>query len=164
MLSRLLSLLSLPFCFVADAYNAWCWERRYRASRRRARLGNPGPGSGGFWNPSPWYLAQVVHVLAGPAILFAGIHHGWSVAWVAGVFLAVTAVKEFVVDVSPFEGDSWWGSTQDWLCYAAGMGGSLLALAWFWVGVAMVGCTVAGLFGMDLWKQRHGAGDVTKAL
>ena len=115
---------------------------------------NPTPGRpGGFWQPSPWYLAQVVHVLAGAAVLLAAHVRGWNVYTSVAIFLAVAAFKEFAIDTSPFEKDSWLGSAQDFAAYAAGACAGLVAGFAFWEGAALAGGTILILFVTDLVRN-----------
>lgn len=74
----------------------------------------------GFWSPSAWYCAEVVHILAGALILVAASLHGFTPWIVLACLLTGAAVKEFGIDLSPFEGDSLWGSCQDFFFYAVG--------------------------------------------
>lgn len=122
---------------------------------------NPANSGQGFWEPSPWYLAQTIHALAGALIVFAGSTHGW-LAW--SVFLALVigaAVKEFGLDLSPFEGDTLAGSTWDFAFYVVGGVGGWLATFAFWWGAAIVIGAVLAAFAVDLWnhaKLRDAAG------
>lgn len=114
---------------------------------------NPPPSSG-FWTPSAWYLAQVVHLLAGPAVLFAAHIHGWEIVWTAIVFILATATKEFGLDVSPsFEGDSWQGSRQDFFFYQWGLCAASLTLAWFWIGVSLEVLGILTVFAVDVYQN-----------
>lgn len=72
------------------------------------------------WKESSWYDAQTIHALAGALVLSAGLNHGWELLWLVLGFVAVTAIKEFVIDVSPFENDSWWSSADDFTFYQLG--------------------------------------------
>jgi hypothetical protein len=97
----------------------------------------------GFWSPSAWYCAEVLHILAGALVVVAGALHGLTPWMVLAGLVVVAGVKEFTIDVSPFEGDSWWGSTQDFFFYCVvGSGGFLAAVSFFWIGGIVV---VAGI-------------------
>ena len=113
---------------------------------------NPSSQSG-FWSPSPWYLAQTVHVLAGAVVMLAAHLHGWDVGLTGGIFLAVAFFKEFLIDISPFEGDTWWGSALDFACYTVGVFGGVLATLHFWWGVGMAAGAIALLFAVDLYRN-----------
>ncbi len=117
----------------------------------------PGKASPGLWIGSPWFLAQMTHVLAGSGFLFAfSGTHGW-LPWLCAVIVFVwSIVKEFVVDLSPFEEDSVMGSVQDAMFYNTGGGcGWLGVIGWFWGGVGGIVVTTIVLFLIDLWNQKH---------
>lgn len=111
---------------------------------------NPAPLTEGLWTPSEWYLAQVVHVLAGAFVMVAAHVHGWDagITWLA--FLGVTAIKEFLVDVSPFESDTYFGSLQDFTCYQIGAIAGRAIPEYFWAGVAVASLAILVLFAVDL--------------
>jgi hypothetical protein len=105
------------------------------------------------WVPSTWYLAETLHVTAGVAIIFAG-GVKLNLLTVLICFVGITAIKEFVIDVSRFENDSWSGSMQDFLAYMIGAVCGLLALGAFWVGVVAAACAISALFLYDLlWPE-----------
>ena len=113
------------------------------------------PTPNGFWRPSNWYLAQVAHFLTGALILQVAAAHGFNLWLTYGVFAVVTAIKEFVIDTSFFEGDTPWGSAQDWFFYqtgAATAGVALWELGW---GVVFGACVVMGLFVVDVVGQHR---------
>lgn len=125
-------------------------RRRYLRAMR-----NPDSG-GGFWHPSAWYLAAVVHLFVGVCVILAGHSRGWDMGWLMAVFVVATGVKEFALDLSPLEGDTLWGSTQDFLCYQAGAGVGWLALLYFWAAVAAAVVIVVFFVVVDIWKERNG--------
>lgn len=106
-----------------------------------------------FWTPSAWYLAEVVHILAGAAVLLAAHLRGWDVGLTVGAFLTIAFVKEFLIDTSPFEGDTWWGSAQDFACYAIGVLAGWIVEPYFWAGVGVAGGTILVLFVIDLVRN-----------
>lgn|SRR6185312_6069292 len=119
---------------------------------------NPTNSGKGIWEPSPWYMAQVIHVLAGAFILFAGTTHGLSVGWLYASFFLVTALKEFALDTASwFEGDTWGGSAWDFGCYQVGaIGGIVASCGHFWLGTVLTSSAVLVLFGIDLANQTLG--------
>lgn len=119
----------------------------------------PSPNSGGWWEPSAWYCAEVTHILAGAGlvwILLLNAYRPWPVIL---LFLAAAGFKEYVIDVSPFEGDTYWGSTQDFFFYAVGA----LAgwIGWYfepilWPGIVGVVLSVLSVLCIDVTQQHKG--------
>ena len=113
------------------------------------------PIPNGFWRPSNWYLAQTVHFLAGALILQVAAAHHVSLWITYGIFAVVTAIKEFVIDLSPFEGDTIPGSFEDWTCYQLGAAAAGIAVRGLWWGVVFGACVVMGLFVVDVVEQHR---------
>ncbi len=116
----------------------------------------PASKATGFWSPSAWYCAEVLHILAGALVVLGGSFHGYN-PWMVSAGLAIgAAVKEFAIDLSPFEGDSLWGSCQDFGCYlVGGLGGFVAAsTAFFWTAALIV---IAGVLVCMVIDMYHNA-------
>jgi len=105
----------------------------------------------GKWEPSNWYLAQVVHVLAGAYVFYSGLTGlGLDVWKFYFVYLLITGLKEFALDVAPwFEGDSLKGSAWDFGCYQLGAFGGILGTYFYWPGNVVVIGVILSLFTAD---------------
>ena len=118
---------------------------------RVVRPRQPEPGTG-FWTPSAWFLAQVNHALCG-LFLFAFLQAGVSV-WVPVVgIMAWATVKEFILDLTVLEHDSFWGSMQDFLAYAGGVWTCWLATKFFATGAIFFGAGLLFLTLADIARQ-----------
>ena len=113
------------------------------------------PSKQGFWQPSNWYLAQVVHVLASLAIVEGCLLHFHTPLLPLCILIAgIAGFKEYAIDCSPFENDSIWGSTQDWFCYLLGVAVAATAQADVWLGIALAASVVGCLFAIDAIAQK----------
>lgn len=106
------------------------------------------------WSPSPWFLAEINHVLASAVIVLACAHQGWTPWWAVLGIALVTGVKEFWADLTWLEHDTLGGSAVDFLCYLLGALGTVLALSHVWAGVAVVGGTCLALTLIDILDQK----------
>lgn len=109
-----------------------------------------------LWTPSSWYLACVVHLLAGALIVFAANKRHYSLRWTLLLFWALAAIKEFVIDVSAVEGDSWLGSAIDFACYVFGSLCGRIGLCFFWLGVGLLVAAILTCVGIDVVGERVG--------
>lgn len=116
---------------------------------------NPAPNTEGFWEPSPWFLAQSAHLGWAIAFYVPALVCGWD-AWIFfGIVFAGTFFKEFFVDISPFERDSWSGSAQDfWFWQMGSIGARILISSPFW-GMTWVLVWIGVAFGIDLYENAH---------
>ena len=115
------------------------------------------PNKPGFWQGSKWYLAQVLHVIAGAYITSQCIFHGWSTFWIIGILFALACVKEFYVDMSSFENDSLWSSFQDWFFYVTGVAAGWLTVDHFWLGNTLLLLPILVVFTVDLYQNANWA-------
>lgn len=106
------------------------------------------------WTPSPWFLAQMNHLLAGCIILLASRVGGLDPAKTLCWLLLAAAFKEFVADLMFLEHDSFAGSLADFAFYALGGAGGWLACGSFWWGVALTVAVVLVLTAWDILAQR----------
>lgn len=116
-----------------------------------------------LWQPSNWYLAEVTHVLFSVAIVEYILYH-WNSSLdallVINLSLAtMTAIKEFIIDLSPFEGDTVYGSAQDWSCYLLGLLVADLGQWHAWLGLLAGAVVIGGLFTIDVFAQHAGEYD-----
>lgn len=105
------------------------------------------------WSPSPWFLAEVNHVLASCVIVLICARQGWSMWPVIAAMAVVCALKEFWADLSWLEHDTMAGSVTDYVSYMLGALGTWLALYHLWSGVAIVSITILALTVYDILAQ-----------
>jgi hypothetical protein len=115
------------------------------------------------WTPSSTFCASSAHMGWGSAIWLLGLHAGFSSVWLFLAYVAGTAFKEFVADLTFLEQDSFAGSCLDFLTYQVGMGLGVVAFYWTWPGVAaaIAVVVVAAIIDYRTSKQRASATRVT---
>lgn len=105
------------------------------------------------WKPSPWFLAEINHVLAAALLVLFADRLGWPAAWTVAAIVAVTALKEFWADLTWLEHDTFVGSLEDFASYMTGTFGVWLALAHPVAGTAVVGAFCFLLAVADILDQ-----------
>lgn len=113
----------------------------------------PSPTGSGFWSPSAWYCAEVTHILGAALIVLGGVYHGYLLWPILFGVIVAAAIKEFLIDISAFEGDSLWGSCQDFFFYCWGAAGATVAAAHFWWGASIVIGGVLLCMLIDMWRN-----------
>lgn len=112
------------------------------------------PSSGtGAWMPSPWFLAQVNHVLAAFSVVLFGALREWRVGWVLLGIVVVVAFKEFVADLTFLEHDTFRGSLTDFFFYLVGAWLGCLTVVHPWLGLVLIALVLIGLTLFDIWVE-----------
>lgn len=107
----------------------------------------------GAWTPSPWFLAQVNHLLAALSVVLFGALREYHVGWVLLGITIVAAFKEFVADLTFLEHDTFRGSLTDFFFYLVGAWLGCLAVVHPWVGLVLTALVLLGLTLFDIWTE-----------
>ena len=115
----------------------------------------PSPNSG-KWVPSPFFLANMTHLLGAALVTITAAYKGMPLPWIIVGVIVFALLKEFIADMTFLESDTFAGSLEDFTGYMTGLFLAVLATYTLAGAVVVAGVIIAGMVIWDVESQREG--------